>query len=177
MLLEADIDSPKPKVEPPLDGELSEQEEENLRRLRGSRQSSILSFDVFLLQYWNHFPQDLLKGQGSLVHVQHAIILTLVADPMIVFSDIVGELCSGLWRRCYSYRSAQGVIKGSESALADPSGRLDLNTYMKLDRRGSSALALNKTYKTFEIYERRRRLLGHTDAADRSALLPFDAAK
>jgi hypothetical protein len=68
------------------------------------------------------------------------------------------------------YSEFLGVIKGSELTRERDEGYLDRDTYLNLSHRSNSTFASQRDviWKLFEVYLKRKRSLGHRDAADRT---------
>jgi hypothetical protein len=68
------------------------------------------------------------------------------------------------------YSEFLGVIKGSEHTLKREEGYLDRAAYLELSHRSNSTFASQRevVWKLFEAYLKRKRSLGHRDAADRT---------
>jgi hypothetical protein len=75
-----------------------------------------------------------------------------MTDPALVYSEFLG------------------VIKGSEATLKRDEGYIDRDTYLKLSHRSNSLFASRRDiiWRLFEVYLKRKRSLGHRDAADRT---------
>lgn len=57
------------------------------------RQTSHVSYDVFLTSYWPHFPQSLVKGLGMpvIVPVKQRSEMVASVDPALVFNEFMGQ--------------------------------------------------------------------------------------
>jgi hypothetical protein len=68
------------------------------------------------------------------------------------------------------YSEFLGVIEGSELTRERDEGYLDRDTYLKLSSRSNSTFASQRdlVWRLFEVYLKRKRSLGHRDAADRT---------
>ncbi|KAJ3758111.1 hypothetical protein EV360DRAFT_83381 [Lentinula raphanica] len=102
----------------------------------------IVTYEVFLRDYWPHFSQSLSgKLDPSLVYISGALKATI-----------------------------EGVIKGSEETLESVKHFLDRTTYLNLSMRNQSTFAENREdlYELFTAYLSKKKKLGHVDGADRA---------
>jgi len=104
----------------------------------------------FLSRYWNHFPQHITQVLGACTKCMTRCISNWVADPALVFGEILG------------------VIKGSEETIGTRHRCLDRDTYLSSGRQGMFSRTKEAVYDLFEIYTKLKRQHQEYDAADRS---------
>lgn len=111
----------------------------------------LLTYDRFLDSYWPHFSQPLKRG----------------LDPVLVYSEILGDQIACI-PSC-GLICVLGVIGGSEESLGSDSNHLDKETYENLSARTQYTFSSQRDiiYALFQTYQKRKKLYGDHDTADR----------
>ncbi|KAJ3757218.1 hypothetical protein EV360DRAFT_46501, partial [Lentinula raphanica] len=106
------------------------------------RGSHFVTYQIFLRDYWPHFPQPLAAK----------------LDSSLVFSEIIGN------------NRFHGIIKGSEEAVQDSQHFLKSTTYENISQRTQPTFAniRRNIYELFMSYLDRKKKYGDIDAADRA---------
>jgi hypothetical protein len=125
---------------------------------QGGAMAGVLTFEIFLADYWPHFHQNLKKGLGSSSFFFFLFLFARKRSHRCEFLD-----------SALVWNEFMGVIKGSEMTLGTPNGYLDRQAYMKLSHRTNPTFAnsRDRIYSLFELYLARKRETAAYDVADR----------